>query len=445
MSSEHGSTPSAGPAVAASRFDRNGETVFNLALRITGSPGASWHAAVAAFSAVTERIPPDAAPGTDDRDLLLMGCWHARAMLSQLAANPDYAAQLRAHDEASGAVAPLQAAVVAGNDALPVDQREVLALRGLSDLDHAELSALLRVDPGLLATMLAGSRLMLRDAMRGGNLAQDAMADPEDRHALALAALRQDGQLRGAEGRERLATWIEASPEHADAVDALEEAGLSYGAWTPSPPPEGLRDAVIAAAATVTPASSLGGAAAPGAAEAAAASAASAPQSAPAATGSSVSEGAAAAPDPNATVEWSTSDVAALGLEGASVGRRPAEPLPADEDDAAAPAGEPEPWDDGWDGGEPSGELLQPLDRSGRAPRWQIALVAILLVALIAALAVAFLGGGDEPTKETPTPGTSTGKRTTTRERTKTTSAAPTDRVLGSVTVRDQTFRIVRG
>ncbi|WP_022930032.1 sigma-70 region 4 domain-containing protein [Patulibacter americanus] len=440
MSSEHGSTPSAGPAVAASRFDRNGETVFNLALRITGSPGASWHAAVAAFTAVTERIPADAAPGTDDRDLLLMGCWHARGLLSQLAANPEYAAQLRAHDEASGATAPLQAAVVAGNDALPVDQREVLALRGLSDLDHAELSALLRVDPGLLASMLAQSRLMLRDAMRGGALAQDAMADPEDRHALALAALRQDGQLRGPEGRERLATWIEASPAHAEAVDALEEAGLSYGAWTPSPPPEGLRDAVIAAAAAVTPASGLGGAAAPGAAAAAAASAGAdaAPQSALAATGSSAPEGAATAADPHATVEWSSSDVAALGLEGASPGRRPAEPLPDDDD--VADDGEPEPWDDGWDGGEPSGELLQPLDRSGRAPRWQIAVVVILLVAVIVALVVA-LTKGDEPTKEAPTPGTSTRERTSTRD----TGAAPTDRVLGSVTVQHQTFRIVRG
>jgi hypothetical protein len=137
-------------------------------------------------------------------------------------------------------------------------------------------------------------------------------------------------------------------------------------------------------------------------------------------------------------VEWSTSDVAALGLEGASVGRRPAEPLP--DDDAPADADEPEPWDDGWDGGEPSGELLQPLDRGGRAPRWQIAVVVILLIAVIVALFVA-LTKGDEPTKEAPTPGTSTGKRTSTR----TTGAAPTDRVLATVTVQHQTFRIVRG
>jgi hypothetical protein len=142
-------------------------------------------------------------------------------------------------------------------------------------------------------------------------------------------------------------------------------------------------------------------------------------------------------------VEWSSSDVAALGLEGASPGRRPAEPLPSDDGDAdvdAAAAGEPEPWDDGWDGGEPSGELLQPLDRSGRAPRWQIAVVVILLVAVIAALVVA-LTKGDEPTKEAPTPGTSTRERTSTRE----SGAAPTDRVLGSVSVQGQTFRIVRG
>lgn len=468
MSSEHGTPPSAAPDDTATRFDRAGESAYNLALRITGSPGAAWHATTAAFAAVAERIPADADPGLAEQDLLLMGCWHARSLLAQLASSPEYAAQLRQHDEAALAAAPLQAAVVAANAALPVDQREVLALRGLSDLDHAALSALLRVDPGLLATMLAQSRLMLRDALSGSALAATATEDPEDRHALALAALRQDGQLRGAEGRERLAAWLGSSDRHRDVVDALDEAGLSYRAWAPEPAPAGLRDAAVAAAAAVTPAPLVGGA--PVAAAEPTGTAATEPGPtgtaptqpasddeprpsagtdvfAPAPAGPVAPRGAGAAPvDPGATVEWSSTDIAALGLEGAPAPREPVAARPqaaavgthdehSDSDDE---------WDDAWEGGDaPSGDLLQPLDHAGRAPRWQIALVAILLVAVIVALVIA-LTGGSEPTpagEEAPSPGGTT----TERERTRTTSAVPPGRLVGELHLPGATVRILHG
>ncbi|MGX6449946.1 hypothetical protein ACVU7I_18065, partial [Patulibacter sp. S7RM1-6] len=235
MSDAHESTPTAVTAVTADRFDRNGDTVFNLARRVTASPGAAWHATVAAFTAVTERVPADAPAGTDDRDLLLMGCWHARGLLSQLAANPDYAAQLRAHDDAAAAAAPPQPAVVAANDALPVDQREVLALRGLSDLDHAELAVLLRADPGLLAAMLAQSRLLLGDALRGSQIAAAALTDPDDRHALALAALREDDQLRAPDARQRLDAWLRAD-EGNRAVRTARRARRPLAAGPRRPP-----------------------------------------------------------------------------------------------------------------------------------------------------------------------------------------------------------------
>lgn len=437
MSSEHGTPPSAAPDDTATRFDRAGETAYNLALRITGSPGAAWHATTAAFAAVAERIPADAPTEIAEQDLLLMGCWHARSLLSQLAANADYAAQLRQHDEAALAAAPLQAAVVTANAALPVDQREVLALRGLSDLDHAALSALLRVDPGLLASMLAQSRLMLRDALSGTSVAATATEDPEDRHALALAALRQDGQLRGAEGRERLAAWLGSADAHRTVVDALDEAGLSYRAWAPAPAPDGLRAAAIAAAAAVQPAP-LGGTQPTAATAVEAEPAATAPteteptRSAPAtapSAGPVAPRGAGAAPvDPGATVEWSSTDIAALGLEGAGSGsagrqdpQRPSDrPDVAWDDDASSSSSDDE-WDDAWDGGDRSGDLLQPVDREGRAPRWQIALVAILLVAVVIALVIALAGGGGDGTE----PDTDSPAPTETGERTDTTGALP--------------------
>ncbi|WP_320672423.1 hypothetical protein [Patulibacter defluvii] len=438
--------------MTAARFDRDGETVYNLALRITASPGAAWHATVAAFAAVAERVPADAPPGTDEQDLLLMGCWHARQLLSQLDANPEYAAQLRAHDEANVPMASLQASVVRANGLLPVDQREVLALRGLSRLDHQDLAVLLRADPGVLAAMLAQARLMLRDAMRGSRIAAEALTTPEARQAVALAALRQDGQLRGAEARLTLAHWLDGDESRRAVVDALEEAGLSYRAWARASVPEGLREAAIgaadgvpapapaAAAADPDPAPTTAGEATgdPATGDPAAAAVAPDPSAgfpagqhdvpldppatavhattsgegepgpatgevssgsydpftgepvaaaeppAEAAAGPVPPRGRGGAPDPDATVEWSSSEIAALGLDGD-------EPSPVEE------------WDDDWDDdqGGGHGDRLQPRESHGRrAPRWQVAVVGILLVALLIVLALTFLKGDDstEPT-----------------------------------------------
>jgi hypothetical protein len=134
-------------------------------------------------------------------------------------------------------------------------------------------------------------------------------------------------------------------------------------------------------------------------------------------------------------VEWSSTDVAALGLEGANVPAAPRgtqAPIPGDDADSE------DDWDDAWEGGD-SGDLLQPVDRGGRAPRWQIALVAILLVAVIIALVVA-LTKKDDPTEPSPSPagGTTTG-------RTSTTSAVPSGRLVGELRLPGGTVRIVHG
>ncbi len=440
--------PTPTPAtVTAARFDRDGETVYNLTLRVTDSPGAAWHATVAAFSATAERIPSDAPAGLDERDLLLMGCWHARQMLGQIEANPEYAAQLRAHDEANVPMASLQASVVKANRVLPVDQREILALRGLSRLDHNDLATLLRADPTVLAAVLAQARLMLRDAMRGSSIASEALTTPEARQAIALAALRQDGQLRGAEARLTLARWLEGGDERRSVVDALEEAGLSYRAWTRTAVPEGLREAVVAAAAQVQPPAPSAPAAEPEAAAPAASPAPAAVDPAPAGTPEPSAEPPAQEPepapvpleeptaitpaptpdapagddpaqpvgpggepvDPDATVEWSSAEVAALGLaQDEAVHHDVPQPPHAehvtDEGDEHLEDGGS--WDDDeWDDHEGPlvAERLQPIEPRRRAPRWQVLVLGILLVALLVVLALTFLGGDDEgPTPTTP-------------------------------------------
>ncbi|MGE4428869.1 MAG: hypothetical protein AB7G37_20635 [Solirubrobacteraceae bacterium] len=474
MPTDPQSTPGDPAGLTAARFDRDGETVYNLTLRVTGSPGAAWHATVAAFAAVAERIPADAPEGTDQQDLLLMGSWHARQLLGQLEANPEYAAQLRAHDEANVPMASLQASVVRANERLPVDQREVLALRGLSRLDHQDLAALLRADPSVLAGMLAQARLMLRDAMRGSTIAAEALAAPEDREAVALAALRQDGQLRGAEARLTLAQWLEGDTARRSVVDALEEAGLSYRAWARASVPEGLQDAAVGAAAGVAappPAEPQAteavdpAATDPHAAEAAASAVDphGAPASDPragqtgdphdamsgtdphAASGDDAHGVAGADPhaggpsyapaeprdpsaapstdDPHATVEWTAGDIAALGLE----------------DDA-------EDWDDDWHDDEHDGEEWSD-DGHGRRrpPRWQVVVVGLLLVALVVLLALTFLKD-DEPTEpQTPAVETTTEQRdTTTRRGGTTTKRQSGSQDSGSLTVPRATIVIRR-
>lgn len=400
MSADSESFPTSPSAVAAARFDRNGVTAYNLALRVTGSPGAAWYATIAAFGAVTERVPADAAAGVDDQDVVLMACWHARQLLAQVAGDPAYAEQLRAHDQAYRAGQEPDPPVAGANAALPIDQRELLAMNGVAGLDHATLATLLGVDPGLLAVMVAESRLMLHDVLHGETLAQQVGDEGEDRQAIALAALRQDGQLAGGDAEATLTAWTDADPGHARIVEALEGAGEQYRAWPLAAAPAGLRDAAVAAAAAATPAALLG---TPPQAPVDAMPAGEhdrpvdAPSSAP----------DAADADPGATVEWSPSDVAALGLEGAPVrpAPRPAAPVPLDEPDEEWPV------DDAGFDRTPGPPAREP------APRWHIALVGVLLVAVVVVLFL-ILTQSDDATSPTPSTPSST---TTTR------SAAPTD------------------
>lgn len=410
MSADSESFPTSSSAVAASRFDRNGVTTYNLALRLTGSPGASWYATIAAYAAVAERVPADAAPGVDDQDLVLMACWHARQLLAQVAGDPAYAEQLRAHDAATraaqGGTDP-HLAVAGANAALPIDQRELLAMNGLSGFDHAALAGLLHADPGLLAVMVAEGRVLLHDLLHGTDLATRV---GDDRQPIALAALRQDGQLSGPEAQSTLEQWIAADPVHREIVDALEAAGEAYRAWPLDPAPAGLREAAVAAAASVTAAPLIG---APPQApvesmpagehdrpiEPASTPEQDRPDAAPSPD--------AAATDPGATVEWSASDVAALGLEGAPVRPAPLRPMVPLERD------EPEWGGDGSDARTPTG--VRDGQSRERAPRWHIALVGVLLIAVIVVLVLTFTSSDDPTTPVTPS------TTTTTR------SAAPSD------------------
>ncbi len=120
------------------------------------------------------------------------------------------------------------------NLALPLRQREVLALRELEELSYDEIAELMDTSRNSVAQLIARARLNLRDALRGTALASSAASAPDCDGALPLIALEQDGQL---EGDSNAAGWLEEHLMHCqtcrDERDAMLEAGVSYRAWAP--------------------------------------------------------------------------------------------------------------------------------------------------------------------------------------------------------------------
>jgi hypothetical protein len=149
-------------------------------------------------------------------------------------ASPAGANGSAAHPSAPAGPSTLAAAVAAelalATATLPSRQREVLALRGLLGLCFAEIGVVMSLEEPAVASLVARARLMLRSALRGGEIEPDPRCVDRE-HALRLLARRQDaepvdetdtgwlfGHLRDCEGCARA---------HA----AMLEAAVCYAAW----------------------------------------------------------------------------------------------------------------------------------------------------------------------------------------------------------------------
>jgi hypothetical protein len=112
---------------------------------------------------------------------------------------------------------------------LPERQREVLALRELLRLSHAQIAWVMKVDPAAVAPLVARSRLRLRAERRG--LTAERPACPERERALRVLVCRHDSEPLGADDDAWVVNHLGACAECGRAHPAMVEASACYRAW----------------------------------------------------------------------------------------------------------------------------------------------------------------------------------------------------------------------
>ncbi len=114
---------------------------------------------------------------------------------------------------------------------LPERQREVLALREVLRLSHAQIAAVMGIDGAAVAPLLARARLRLRELRRAA-AAAPAVCDQRDR-ALRALARRQDSEPLTGDDDEWLFEHLGSCPECDQAHAAMIEASVCYRAAPP--------------------------------------------------------------------------------------------------------------------------------------------------------------------------------------------------------------------
>jgi len=158
--------------------------------------------------------------------------------IPETGARPVYGdgAPLEADPERAAMLGSLQESVRGANGRLPERQREVLALRELEELSYDEIAEIMDMNRNSVAQLISRARIKLRDELRGSALASIAVSSPDCERALPLLSMRQDGQLGDGDDRDWLTAHLDGCDTCKVSVDAMEEAGISYRAWTPVVP-----------------------------------------------------------------------------------------------------------------------------------------------------------------------------------------------------------------
>jgi DNA-binding CsgD family transcriptional regulator len=136
---------------------------------------------------------------------------------------------------------------------LPERQREALALRELEELSYDEIAEIMDMNRNSVAQLISRARISLRDELRGGALASIAVSSPECERALPLIAMRDDGQL---DVESDDSAWLDGHMSSCHTcrlgLEAMQEAGTSYRAWTPIAAAPWLFKETLAKAAELT-------------------------------------------------------------------------------------------------------------------------------------------------------------------------------------------------
>ncbi len=238
----------------ATLYDQHERAVYNFCLRLTGSADDAADATQETFIKVLERLPK-----LDERELnfgayVMTAARHASYDLIQRRRRstpadelPELAAPVGEAPESQVLREAHQEQIRAAGLALPVRQREVLALRELAELSYDQVAEVMGLNRNSVAQLISRARLNLRDGLRQTALGSVASASPLCDRALPLLAMRQDGVLEDDAGW--LAEHLVGCGTCRVRQEAMEEAGVAYRLWLPVAAAAWLRDAAIARAA----------------------------------------------------------------------------------------------------------------------------------------------------------------------------------------------------
>jgi hypothetical protein len=168
----------------------------------------------------------------------------ARAALAQpsadrLEATARTTAECRRRDGASVSLPPRRTESLAGavaaeveraNAGLPQRQREALALRELMRLSHRQIAAVMGLEAPAVASLLARSRLKLREELRGP-YAHETAPCVEREHALRILARRLDSEPVGPSDDSWIFAHMAVCPGCERAHAQMLEASVRYRAW----------------------------------------------------------------------------------------------------------------------------------------------------------------------------------------------------------------------
>jgi RNA polymerase sigma factor (sigma-70 family) len=237
-------------AAFATLYDRYESRIFNFCHRLLGSGDDAADATQEAFIAVLRRPPTLEGNELDFSAHLFVAARNAaHDTLGGRRRGAPEPGDLDVDSERTGALTTLQGDVREANGRLPERQREVLALRELEGFSYDEIAAIMGSDRTSVAQLIARARIELRDELRGTALASIAASSPDCERGQALIAMRQDRELDGAGDRAWLVEHLAACETCRSAQEAIQEAGISYRAWLPIPPPAWLWHATTARAA----------------------------------------------------------------------------------------------------------------------------------------------------------------------------------------------------
>jgi RNA polymerase sigma factor (sigma-70 family) len=258
----------------AALYQRYERRAYNLAYRITASEDDAADAVQEAFLSVMRRLPR-----LQDRELAFgsylftaarNACYdlmERRRRAEPSDSIPDSAAPIGAGAGGLGLdpgdpdedpdrrllLESQQEEIRTANARLPERQREALALRELEEMSYDDIAAVMDMNRNSVAQLISRARISLRDELRGTALASIAASSPDCERALPLIAMRDDRQLAHDSPD---AAWLDAHMAGCDtcrlSLEAMQEAGTSYRAWSPIAAAPWLFEQTMARAAELT-------------------------------------------------------------------------------------------------------------------------------------------------------------------------------------------------